>query len=85
MSDAGGAGHHARGESAARSAAVRVAFESLGHVERGALELAHIGGLPVHEIAAALGRPPGDIRDALRSGLLRLGGTLREDAPALQP
>ena len=53
-------------------AVVRLAFESLGTVERECLELAHGGGLSVQEIAAALERPAADIRSALRAGLLRV-------------
>ena len=70
----------AAGGEGSLSAVVRLAFESLGQVERGSLELAHGGGLNVHEIAAVLDRPADDIRRALRDGLLRLGAAARRDS-----
>jgi DNA-directed RNA polymerase specialized sigma24 family protein len=75
----------ARGSADSLPAVVRLAFESLEQLERGSLELAHGGGLNVLEIAAALDRPAGDIRRALRDGLLRLGTAARRDsAPHLR-
>jgi DNA-directed RNA polymerase specialized sigma24 family protein len=70
-------------ESSGRSqlaAAVRASFESLGRVERGALELAHNGGLTVRGIAEVLGEEPGAVRLALRHALSQLSAVGREDA-----
>jgi DNA-directed RNA polymerase specialized sigma24 family protein len=66
------------GAEAPTSVVVRLAFESLGQVERGSLELAHASGLNVQEIALALDRPAADIRRALREGLLRLGAAANQ-------
>jgi DNA-directed RNA polymerase specialized sigma24 family protein len=66
------------------SAVVRLAFESLGAVERECLALAHGGGLNVQEIAAALEQPAADIRRALRAGLLRVSAAANT-RPSTQP
>lgn len=61
------------------AAAVRSTFESLGDLERAALELTHSGGMTVSAIAEALGEDPGRVRQALREALLRLGAISREE------
>jgi DNA-directed RNA polymerase specialized sigma24 family protein len=61
------------------AAAVRATFESLGQLERSALELAHSGGMGVAAIAEALDEEPATVRQALRDALLRLGALAREE------
>jgi|GEM_PF-6823465 len=63
-----------------KTAAARAAFESLEHLQRAALELAHGSGMGVAEIARTLGRPAGEVRAALRDGLLRLAAASKEFA-----
>lgn len=60
------------------SEAVRTAFDSLEHLQRSSLELAHSGGMNVKEIASVLERDPEQIRVALREALLKLGAAARE-------
>lgn len=61
------------------AAAVRATLESLGQLERSALELAHSGGLGVAAIAESLDEEPAAVRQALRNALLRLGALSREE------
>lgn len=61
------------------AAAVRTTFESLGQLERSALELAHSGGMSVAAIAETLEEEPAKVRLALREALLRLGASAREE------
>ena len=61
------------------AAAVRATFESLGELERSALELAHSGGMTVSAIAEALDQEPAKVRQALREALLRLGAIAHEE------
>ncbi len=61
------------------AAAVRATFETLGQLERSALELAHSGGMSVAAIAESLDEDPAKVRQALRDALLRLGALAREE------
>ncbi len=61
------------------AAAVRATFESLGQLQRSALELAHSGGMSVAAIAEALDEDPAKVRQALRDALLRLGALARKE------
>ncbi len=65
-------------QSYVQATVIRAAFESLGTLQRSALELAHSGGLGVQAIAEVLGEEPAVIRGALREALLTLGNLVKE-------
>jgi RNA polymerase sigma-70 factor (ECF subfamily) len=57
---------------------VAAAFEELTEAQRQALQLAYFDGLTHREIAAQLGAPLGSVKTHIRTGLARLGRTLRK-------
>lgn len=58
------------------SAEMRAALDSLTSDERAAIELAYFGGRSYREVAALLSEPEGTIKSRIRSGLVKLRGTV---------
>jgi RNA polymerase sigma-70 factor (ECF subfamily) len=63
---------------AENSRLVAAALEELSEPQQRALRMAFFDGLTHREIAAQLGAPLGTVKTHIRSGLARLGRTLRE-------
>lgn len=66
-------------ESSSASVAVRDALRSLSPRVRAAVVLHHMAGLPVAEVAAALGVSPNTVKTQLKVGLARLREVLDDD------
>jgi RNA polymerase sigma-70 factor (ECF subfamily) len=56
---------------------IRQALGELPPGERAAIEMAYFGGHSYREVAGLLGEAEGTIKSRIRSGMLRLGATLR--------
>jgi len=57
---------------------IRRAVASLPLEQRQAIEMAFLGGLTQHEVAAALNQPLGTIKARIRRGMLKLRDSLKE-------
>lgn len=56
---------------------IRQALGELPSSERAAIEMAYFGGHSYRQVAALLGEAEGTVKSRIRSGMLRLGATLR--------
>ena len=56
---------------------IRHALGELPASERAAIEMAYFGGHSYRQVAALLGEAEGTVKSRIRSGMLRLGATLR--------
>jgi RNA polymerase sigma-70 factor (ECF subfamily) len=69
----------APGPTSADSVAVRDALRSLSPRVRAAVVLHHMAGLPVAEVATALGVSPNTVKTQLKSGLAKLREALEDE------
>lgn len=56
---------------------IRAALGALPPGERAAIEMAYFGGHSYRQVASLLGEAEGTVKSRIRSGMLRLGATLR--------